>query len=743
MSEPRAFRRDVQGLRAVAIVAVVLFHAGVPGVDGGFVGVDVFFVVSGFLITGLLWRELERSGRVSFVAFYARRARRLLPAASVVLVATLAAAVVVLSPLQARDAARDALAAALYVANYRFAVQGTDYLAPDSAESPLQHYWSLGVEEQFYLLWPALLLVASTLLLRPRRPSRRAATTALAAVAGGSFAACLYLTGASQSWAFFSLPTRAWELAAGGLVALAAPLLGRLPVALAAGLGWAGAGVVVASVVATSTATPFPGTAALGPVLGTAAVLVAGCRSEAAELGPARVLRLPPFQVLGNWSYSWYLWHWPVLVLAPVAVGAPLPLPARLGLAALTALLAGATVRLVENPIRFAPAVRARASRGLALGAALTITGAAVSVTVAQALPSPEGHGSVVTAADLSAAARAGATPESRGSAPRADARLVPAGQPPTAAAASEPTPPAPAAPAPAAPGPDAVVAAAVATSLQRADVPANLQPPLAQAAADKAAPFTDGCHLGWTASVPRSCVFGVPSSPVTVMLVGDSHATQWEPALDAASKQQGWRLLSVTKSTCPPALLPLWSPVLHHPYRECDAWQQQVLGLVRAEHPALVVLGSARHYGPEYRFQMYGPQWLAGLGQMVQEVSAAGARVVVLGPTPHPSGNVPDCLASHVDDVAACTLFRAASVNAAGIAAESATVVAAGGVYLDVTPWFCAGPSCAVVVDNMLVYRDDNHLSTTYPTWLAPLVAADLAHYASPPAGTARLAAR
>ena len=256
-------------------------------------GVDVFYVLSGFRITGLLWEELDSTGRLRFGAFYARRARRLLPAAALVLVMTLVASWRWLSPLRARVVAGDALAAALYVANYRFAAQRTDYLA-DASPSPLLHYWSLGVEEQFYLLWP-LLLVGVFLAARAVAAGPLGALGGRAAVlvlaAGGSLALSLHQTAASAPWAFFSLPTRAWELAAGGLVALAAPRLRQLPGLAAASVGWLGLEAVVWSVVRLGPATPFPGTAALFPVGGTAAVLAAGC--AAPRFGPELVLRRP------------------------------------------------------------------------------------------------------------------------------------------------------------------------------------------------------------------------------------------------------------------------------------------------------------------------------------------------------------------------------------------------------------------------------------------------------------------
>src|SRR3954462_15423619 len=281
-SSRSGFRPDIEGLRAVAVVAVVLFHAGVPGVPGGFVGVDVFFVVSGFLITGLLWREVRDTGKVRLARFYAARARRLLPAGMFVLLVTAAAAAWLLPRLQARAVLGDAVASALYVGNYRLAVQGTDYLAADTPPSPFQHYWSLGVEEQFYLVWPALLIVTAWVIFRRRRAESERSVVpfdvVLALVAAVSFAVSALWTTTLPSWAFFSLPSRAWELAIGGLVALSAGAWRRLPAWAAGAAGWAGLALIVVGCVRLGDSTAYPGIAALLPVLGTALVVGGGCR---------------------------------------------------------------------------------------------------------------------------------------------------------------------------------------------------------------------------------------------------------------------------------------------------------------------------------------------------------------------------------------------------------------------------------------------------------------------------------
>jgi len=212
-----AFRPDIEGLRGLAVLPVLLYHAAVPGFAGGYVGVDVFFVLSGYLITHLLVRELGATGDVSLAGFYARRSRRILPAAALVLVATLVGSALLLPPIRMPGVAVDGLWAALFSANIRFAIQATDYLQADRVPSPLLHYWSLGVEEQFYLLWPALLLIVAR-----RRPAvaRRAGLLA-AAVVVASFALSLHLTATDLPWAFYSLPARAWELGLGALLVLA------------------------------------------------------------------------------------------------------------------------------------------------------------------------------------------------------------------------------------------------------------------------------------------------------------------------------------------------------------------------------------------------------------------------------------------------------------------------------------------------------------------------------------------
>ena len=395
------FRPDIEGLRAVAILAVVAYHAGLSAIPGGYVGVDVFFVISGFLITEHLSRELAERGGISFGAFYARRARRLLPSALLVIGVTVAVSCAVLPPLQAMVVAKDGLANAFYVGNYRYALQATNYLSVSGPVSPLLNYWSLGVEEQFYLVWPALLLVASLVWWRrpkrTRRASRRkaqplfsAVVVAMALLAACSLAFSIWLTRANEPWAFFSLPTRAWELAVGGLLALVAPRLRRLPPRGMSLLSWVGIGAIVFSAVAFTSATPFPGTAALVPVAGAAAVVAGGCARS--RLGAVWLLGRWPMQVIGRVSYTWYLWHWPALVLAPSIVGHRLSVWGNVAVCALALVLAAMTTVLLERPLQRASWL-ARPRRSLLLTVGLSGAVAATILLSTAALPSLTGSG--------------------------------------------------------------------------------------------------------------------------------------------------------------------------------------------------------------------------------------------------------------------------------------------------------------------------------------------------------------
>ena len=689
------FRADIEGLRAVAVLLVVLGHVGVRFLPGGYVGVDVFFVISGFLITSLLVREMAATGRLSIPRFYARRAVRLLPAAALVLATTLIAARLLLPVVRLGAFAKDALAATGYVANLRFAVTGTDYLSADQSPSPFQHFWSLAVEEQFYLFWPLLILLVG------RR--RKILAAVLGLLVAGSFALSVTETARSAPWAYFGPHTRVWELGVGALLALAPPRSRRLWTlarkcrsrllywapprtgwgwseeaatpendqkrGIKAIMGWAGLAAIGLSAIRFDDATAYPGWRAAIPVGGAALLLAAD------GAGVGRLLTLRPLQVVGRLSYSWYLWHWPVLVLFPAH---------RLLGAAAALGLAWMTYRWVESPLRLRGELRDRPRRGLSLGAGLSATVAVVACALV-ALP----HGVPVGGrqADLRATLDAAADPGA------ALARLIAAGR-----------------------GLDVL--------------PVNLRPALAQVGRDKPPVWTDGCHVDVpVTTAPNGCVFGDLKSTTTVVLFGDSHAAQWFPALERIAGERHWRLVSLSKSSCSAADLPIWHDTMKRPYTECAAFHRSAIARITALKPALVVIGSSFNYRPAYPGPDVGAQWKAGWDRTFAELGATGARVAAIADTPYMGQSVPECLGRPANQRHATNCRR--SLRSALRGPEQRQVFLAYATsgparIIDPVTWFCTD-ACPTVVGDTLVYRDSNHMTTTYSTALAPLLAAAL----------------
>jgi len=669
------FRPDVQGLRAVAVGLVLLSHARLPWAAGGYVGVDVFFVLSGFLITSLLVKEVFTTGRISIAGFYARRARRILPAAAVVTVATALGAWVFYPVTRLESVLQDALAVVVYVVNYRFVAEQTEYLNADQMPSPFQQFWSLAVEEQFYVIWPLLLLVL--LLCTGRRPRRlvTAAIIASAVIFAATLALSVTVTAASQPTAYYAAHTRAWELAAGALLALTLPSLKRIPRALAWALGIGGLAAILLSGFMFTEATPFPGYAALAPVLGTAAVIAAG---SAPGRNPAStLLSTAPFQFLGRISYSLYLWHWPILILAPLALGTDPSLRLNLILLAATVAVAQLSYACIEEPVRnWRPLKRDWA--GLLMGLTASAACAAAVLALVKAVPEtaePVDLDAIEAAEDVSAQ----------------EQRLR--------------------------------------DGLAVTEVPADLVPPLAGIDDDVPAPVVDGCNLDFDQTgYPGDCAYGDPESGTVVVLFGDSHAGHWFPALDALAEREGWRLLNRTKSSCTPAQVHVFRPGQEGEYTECWDWRQQVFDEIADLEPDLVVLGSTDAgllHEPDDRLR----EWTDGWTATSERLAAHAAHTVALADTPWAADQSgPDCLALHPDTVPDCVSGEPYEIlnpdlREAGRAAREA----AGAATVDTEPWFCLDGACPLIVDGMSVYRDESHVSTPYAASLANVLGAAL----------------
>lgn len=381
-------RDDIDGLRAVAVVLVVAYHAGIDLVAGGYVGVDVFFVLSGFLITGILLEEADKTGRISFRNFWARRVRRLLPLSTLVLASTLGAGWLIVNPVHRGGLAEDARAAALYVANWRHAGRAVAYSDTSVTDSLLLHFWSLSIEEQFYVVWPFLIAGCILVARRARRPLSTVVSLTAGAVLAASLGLSIVVTESETARAYFLTRTRIWELAAGGLLA-AMVRTGRIrprPRCVATTVASVGGVLVVVPAVVYDTDTAFPGVAALAPVTGTMLLLVAG--AVAAGNPVARALSLSPMRAVGRWSYGIYLWHWPAIglvLLADQRWGLPGARHHHVLVAVLTSVgLAALSHRLVENPVRRSSRLAPRPFVSLALGGVLTVTVLGESFLVAR-----------------------------------------------------------------------------------------------------------------------------------------------------------------------------------------------------------------------------------------------------------------------------------------------------------------------------------------------------------------------
>jgi peptidoglycan/LPS O-acetylase OafA/YrhL len=381
MIKGSVFRSDIEGLRGIAVLSVVVFHCGVVGVSGGFVGVDVFFVLSGYLITGLLANEIRTTSHLNLLQFYARRARRLLPAAALVSIATLVAGVIIMAPNELTLAARAARATAVYMSNMFFALNAADYFASDVKWNPMLHTWTLAVEEQFYLFWPVLIMLG----LRHRR-SQKLLVWLLSIGTVISLAASIRLTNTAPAFAFYGLPTRAWEFGIGGLAILIPQGSLKGSSAALTALGWLGLLSMLASFHFISARQGFPGWIAVIPVLGATLTLIAG--AEVPHVGVGRVLDSKPLQFLGTMSYSWYLWHWPFLVFAAVLY--PSISTAGRIVAALAALVVATVAHyLIENPLRFQPRLVRNPILSLGFGGvlmALSLSAAFISLRFAARL---------------------------------------------------------------------------------------------------------------------------------------------------------------------------------------------------------------------------------------------------------------------------------------------------------------------------------------------------------------------
>ncbi|MDO7869175.1 acyltransferase family protein [Nocardioides jiangxiensis] len=659
----RGFRPEIQALRALAVGSVLLYHLWPGTVRGGFVGVDVFFVISGYLITGHLLRDAAVSGTVRLSHFWVRRARRLLPASLLVL-AVVAVATLLVVPLSQRAAfLHEVLASTFYVENWSLAAASVDYLAADDVATPVQHYWSLGVEEQFYLVVPLLVLVLARFW-RARRPVVLSALGLLAVV---SLVWCVRQTGELPGVAYFSTLTRAWELLAGGLLAAAAA---AAPRPVRHGLGWAGLAAILVAVVSYSGSTVFPGIAALLPVLGAVAVLAA------ADAGPvALVARLRPVTWVGDVSYAVYLWHWPLVVLVPAATGEALGPLDRCGVLVATLGLAWLSTRFVEEPLRRLPRTLDGRRPVLAVvGATVLATGLVGSLAAAGAAQSRHRIDQLQASAEQIVAAGdytcLGAEAVGRSDCPDRGDLLVPA---PAAAAEDDGN--------------------------------------------------SASCWAGTDESVPRICHQAAPLTPrANVLVVGDSHSNALIPAWREIARTRGWNLDITGRAGCS-----WTSGVQDHPAKAfrtaCAAWKQAIAAHL-ASHPAYdLILTTSRQSGRLIRpthGETKQEATVAALHDVWAREIARGSVVIALRDLPLAREDVVACVERA--GVRAATDCRAApSLAFSGYDALTPAVAATpGSALVDLRDLLCTASGCTPVLGNVVVYHDQQHVTATFARTLA-----------------------
>ncbi len=693
-------RDDIQGLRAIAVLLVAISHAGVAAVAGGYVGVDVFFVLSGFLITGLLLGQARQRRYVSLAEFYLRRARRILPAAALTLVTTDIVAYQLLNVVRAKQVLQDSIPSALFAANIHFASIGTDYFAQGQPLSPLQHFWSLAVEEQFYVVWPALFALGLGLAIRkrPYRPGvlrERAVTRVLALVTLigiVSLAFSIYYTPGHTAAAYFSTPARMWELALGAALAIGATRLRNLPMLVRLLLGWGGVAAIGVAAATFSSATAFPGYAALLPTVGTAMVLSAGIPTARLRLGVGRLLSLAPMRYIGDRSYTFYLWHWPVLIIAEQYKGHTLPVRTNLLLLLGAFALSIVTYRIYERPIRIAR--WARRPEALLLWPASVVIVLAVAGTYLTSI-------SVKTTRQQLASQQTALT--ALAATPVTSKVIGPVGAPQVSQLL--PT----------------VVSEVKADQDHRA-MPAVLHPAVSALLGDiPSIPSRCMAHAGETTST--LCNLGDSASAKKLLVIGDSHAEMWIPALLAFAHRDGWDVVTLLKSACSP---PLWTSTIGP--AECRSWFHWAVTAGAAVHADVTLIAG------EYSHFFAGPDaaTLDGFRALVGAMKPAAKHVVLLGDAPQRNQQPVDCLLRAGATPVRCsdTLSSDESTQTTEVSqlAQSENVG-----FIDTTGWFCDDSTCPLIMGNLVAYRDDNHITATYSTALGNVLRTALSAVTTP----------
>lgn len=649
------YRPDIEGLRAVAILLVVAVHTKIPWLAGGYVGVDVFFVLSGYLITALLSQEIMNTGELGFASFYARRLRRLLPALLLMLLCVGVLGWLLLPYDQQFRQAGAAGNAALWLSNLFFGFSHLGYFTPGAKTNLFLHTWSLGVEEQFYLVWPLLVVIAAGAWSNAKK---RAAPARLKAVMPvifvGSLALCVYWSYKTPPLAFYMMPARAWQFALGALVYMYFGVhvhgsgnvrrfnLGKHVHRLS---GWLGLLMILGAAIFFNNHITYPGTWALLPSFGAALVIAAGTHYRPGSV--IKALSTRPMQAIGRVSYSWYLWHWPVLLLGS-SVFFIHGLWGRIGLALLSLLIAGASYVFVEKPIRrkkqlvAKPLITVLASLGIMTLAVLTTL--AWNRNIATRLASP------------------------------AVARYV-------------------------------------------------------DATFDAPIIYSKDCDSWYHSAQVALCTFSPKDPKHTVVIMGDSITLQWFPAVRKTFTKMHWRIIAITKSSCPMVDMPVFYYRVNNTYTVCSEWRARALKVIEKIKPDILIFSS------DYVYPFDKDQWIDGTRKILSRVSASVRQIYILRGTPILPFNGPNCLAPR----SALYKWLRGGENSCTAKAHSPHF---NHVYhwleiaarpfpnvktVDMTRFVCPHNLCRAALDGHIVFRDQEHMTASFARSLAPEFARQL----------------
>lgn len=648
--------RDLQGIRAIAVLLVLIFHLWPENLPGGFVGVDVFFVLSGFFMTNILLNDHKQNGSISFTGFFARRAQRLVPATAVVVIS-----VALLSPLLPatlwRPVAEEIVASAFFMENWLLQYRAVDYLAREIAPGALQHLWSLGVEAQFYVLWPLLIAIIIKQSERLKYSTRTSITLLVLSIGLIFLVASIVISYSNSARAYFSTSARVWEFCVGGVIAAGGlretfrPTFARLA-------GYTGLLAILISAFAIDNQMVFPGWVAIFPCLGTGLLIVSGNSVRAGFIH--RALTWRPLTYLGDISYSVYLWHWPLIFFSGYLISPNLSNSYKFAIGATSIGLAVVSKILIEDPfrIRIQYSWKQKAVISSFAFALLAVAGGLIPLLMKDNYVNSR----VFQTSNPSANYHPGAL---------------------------------------------ALTDAAAVDD----DAPAFI-PDVVQARSDGSLADKERCQAALNETEAQSCNLGYKEGFFHIVLVGDSHAAQLSDGFQQVANELGWEYTHMSKTECPFTESSVKNSRAGGEYDTCNQWNKNVLNKINSLSPDLVVTTHSSRYtvtGTKNKQESFD-RFVKGSIAQWNKLLNNGIGVVAIKDIPYFKSIAADCVAAGTSD---CAKPRSEVIIANQAIVEAANQAEI--PIMDLTKAICGPEVCEPIVGNVFVWRDSNHLTATY----------------------------